>query len=195
MARRPMVSVLIVALATMFAVGCASDNGDESGSPSTTTSAVPFDRAFIDAMVPHHESAIEMARVSLKAGLSQTDLIAVAQDIIDTQRLEIEEMRSWRKDWFGSRKIDPQGAAELGLSEEAMGMKHDAAEIERAQDVNQAFAAAMIPHHEGAIEMARLALQRADHDEIRRLAENIVSAQEEEIAILEPHAEGGHHGS
>ena len=184
MARRPMVSVLIVALATMFAVGCASDNGDESGSPSTTTSAVPFDRAFIDAMVPHHESAIEMARVSLKAGLSQTDLIAVAQDIIDTQRLEIEEMRSWRKDWFGSRKIDPQGAAELGLSEEAMGMKHDAAEIERAQDVNQAFAAAMIPHHEGAIEMAETELAEGANPEVTGLAGTIAEAQRAEVELM-----------
>ena len=196
MAHKSIVAAVGVAFATLlFAVGCGSDDSDESRSPDTTTSAVPFDRAFIDAMVPHHESAIEMSRVALRAGLSQTDLIAVAQDIIDSQQIEIADMRSWREDWFGSRETDPQGAAELGLSEEAMGMKHGAADINGADDVNRAFAAAMIPHHEGAIEMAELALKRTEHDEIRRLAEDIINAQEEEIAILQPHAEGGHHGS
>ena len=191
-----MVAAVGAAFATLlFAVGCASDNRGESGSPRMTTSAVPFDRAFIDAMVPHHESAIEMARVALRAGLSQTDLIAVAQDIIDGQQIEIGDMRSWREDWFGSRVTDPQGAAGLGLSVEAMGMNHGASDINGAEDVNRAFAAAMIPHHEGAIKMAEMALERAEHDEIRRLAENLINAQEEEIAILEPHAEGSHHGS
>ena len=196
MARNSMFAAVGATSATlMFAAGCGSDDSAESGSPSTATSAVPFDRAFIDAMVPHHESAIEMARVALRAGLSQTDLIAVAQDIIDSQQTEIGDMRSWREDWFGSRQTDPQGAAELGLSEEAMGMKHRARDISDAEDVNRAFAAAMIPHHEGAITMAELALERAGHDEVRELAERIIRVQKEEIAILEPHAEGVHHGS
>ncbi len=195
MAPKTIVPALIVTLvALLLAVGCAGENGDESGSASMSPSAVPFDRAFIDAMVPHHESAIEMARAGLRAGLTQTELIGVAQNIIDMQQIEIDDMRSWRENWFGSREIDPQGAAELGLSAEAMGMTHGAADISGAEDVNRGFAAAMIPHHEGAIAMAELALERGEHDEIRMLAEDIIRAQEEEIAILEPHAEG-HHGS
>jgi len=103
-------------------------------------------------------------------------------------------MLRWREEWFGSRQVDPEGAAGLGLTEGEMGMGHGAEEIEGADDVDQAFAAAMIPHHEGAIEMAKLARERAQHEEIRLLADDIISAQEREIGILERHV-GARHGS
>jgi uncharacterized protein (DUF305 family) len=59
----------------------------------------PFDREFIDAMVPHHQGAIRMARVELAKG-GDEDLKALAQDIIDTQSREIEQMNEWRTEWY-----------------------------------------------------------------------------------------------
>lgn len=195
MSRARIVLVLFASAAALaVAAGCGGDDADESATPAATSSSVPFDRAFIDAMVPHHESAIEMAEAAVDAGLSQPELVTVANDIVDSQQAEIDEMLSWRRDWFGSSEIDPEGASELGLSDEAMGMEHGTAEIESADDVDRAFAAAMIPHHEGAIQMAKLARERGQHEEIRTLAEAIISAQQREIEILEPHA-GGHHDS
>ncbi len=55
------------------------------------------------------------------------------------------------------------------------------------------FAEMMIGHHEGAIKMAELASARAEHDEIRQLAEAIMAAQAREIEIMKPHAEDAHH--
>jgi uncharacterized protein (DUF305 family) len=46
---------------------------------------------------------------------------------------------------------------------------------------DERFIDAMVPHHQGAIEMAQVALENAEHDEIKQLAENIVSAQQREI--------------
>jgi len=60
--------------------------------------------------------------------------------------------------------------------------------------VDADFAAAMIPHHEGAIAMAELARDRGEHPEIRDLAESIISGQGREIEVLRPHAGGVHGG-
>ena len=165
---------------------------DDEG--STNPSSVPFDRAFIDAMVPHHRSAIEMVQEAKRAGLSNPEVVQIANDIVSVQQQEIAQMLDWREAWFGSREIDPAGAAELGLSDEMMGMEHEMGSIETAAVVDVAFSEAMISHHEGAIEMAKLALDRGQHAEVIRLAEEIIAAQEREIAILQPHAEG-HGGS
>lgn len=53
-----------------------------------------------------------------------------------------------------------------------------------AQDIDQHFIAQMIPHHEGAIDMAKLALQKAKHPELKTLATNIIAAQEKEITDM-----------
>lgn len=50
---------------------------------------------------------------------------------------------------------------------------------------DQAFIEEMIVHHQGAVAMAQAALQRAKHQEIKQLAQNIITAQTSEIAQMQ----------
>jgi uncharacterized protein (DUF305 family) len=68
---------------------------------SSLQGAKPFDRPFIDMMVPHHEGAIRMAQVELWKGESP-DLKRLAGIMIAAQAREIAQMTAWRKQWFGT---------------------------------------------------------------------------------------------
>jgi uncharacterized protein (DUF305 family) len=185
--------VLLVAVA-LLAVGCGGDD-DEAATTPAATSSVPFDQAFIDAMVPHHREAIEMAEAANDRGLTQPDLKKIAGDIIESQQREIDQMLEWREEWFGSRTLGPVLREVLGVPESELGMEHGSAdEVAGAADVDMKFAEMMIPHHRGAIAMAEAAEKRAQHEEIKELAAAIIDAQQREIEVLEEHASGEHHG-
>jgi uncharacterized protein (DUF305 family) len=67
--------------------------------PQELATQEPFDKAFIDNMIPHHESAIEMANVVLEEG-ENPKIREIAGAIVDAQEREIEQMRTWRDEWY-----------------------------------------------------------------------------------------------
>jgi uncharacterized protein (DUF305 family) len=83
--------------------------------------AKPFDRAFIDMMVLHHQGAIRMARVQLDEGLD-AGLKALSRRIISTQSREIEQMNAWREQWYGA----PSPAGGVPAEGESDDPSHDA---------------------------------------------------------------------
>lgn len=72
-----------------------------SGDPKALERADPFDRAFLDMMIPHHEGAIRMTRMLLRRGESP-ELQRMGRAIVTAQRREISQMRAWRTAWYGA---------------------------------------------------------------------------------------------
>ena len=66
----------------------------------------------------------------------------------------------------------------------ANGAMHTGMDIVFTGNADIDFAKGMIPHHQGAIDMAKIVLQYGKNAELRTLAENIVKAQEGEIAFM-----------
>lgn len=142
------------------------------------------ERAFLQAMVPHHELAITMAR---QAGQQAKNPVikSMAATIIRTQGEEIATMRTIHRRLFGS-ELEPDAMAHgrLGLTLAESGMNMDMAMPGPADDFDRMFAEHMTRHHQGAINMARKVLEKTNDGEIRTLAEAIIAAQTREIGIL-----------
>jgi uncharacterized protein (DUF305 family) len=81
-------------------LGLAVDDMGMSMAGPDLATARPFDRAFIDAMVPHHQGAIRMARAQLARG-EDRELQKLATDIVSAQEREIRRMDAWRTRWYG----------------------------------------------------------------------------------------------
>jgi uncharacterized protein (DUF305 family) len=64
--------------------------------------AKPFDKAFIDMMITHHQGAIRMARAELAKG-SNAQLRSIARVIVSAQKREITDLNRWRKQWYGGK--------------------------------------------------------------------------------------------
>ena len=188
MLKKLLIATCLISLTVLlgFLAGCGN-SATKSTNATTMSGSAPFDRAFIDAMVPHHRSAIEMAKTAQQAGLSSPALNGIALNIIDSQQQEIDLMLAWRKKWYGSKQIDPNAGQELGMSMADMGMSHnDNMNDLKGSNIDGMFASMMIGHHEGAIRMAHMALDKAQHPEIKTLARRIIAAQKREVAIMKP---------
>lgn len=62
--------------------------------------AKPFDKEFIEQMIPHHKMAKMMATMLLE-GTDREEMKTLALAIIDAQSREIDQMRSWYRSWYG----------------------------------------------------------------------------------------------
>jgi uncharacterized protein (DUF305 family) len=87
-------------------LGVAEHEMGMDAEPEALLEAAPFERAFIDAMITHHQGAIHMARAQLAEG-ENPDLKRLADAIVDAQSKEIDEMNTWRVDWYG--ELSPAG--------------------------------------------------------------------------------------
>jgi uncharacterized protein (DUF305 family) len=57
-----------------------------------------FDRMFLDMMAKHHQGAIKMAKDAQKKG-KHDEVKSLAQQVVDAQTKEVEQMKQWMKEW------------------------------------------------------------------------------------------------
>lgn len=141
----------------------------------------PYDLQFIDTMTQHHQGAVTMSQMAVQKA-EHPELKQFAQKIIDDQQKEIGQMKEWRDKWFAGKP----SALNMEMPGMAMGKMMDSSHTSemqamRGNDFDLHFLSMMVPHHEGAISMAKEALEKSEHPEIKNLAQQIIKAQQAEI--------------
>ncbi|PMB03919.1 DUF305 domain-containing protein [Fischerella thermalis CCMEE 5273] len=155
---------------------------------------VEVDKPFIEMMIPHHQSAIEMAEITLSRS-QNPEVRKLAESIIEEQTREIEQMRTWYKQWYGTEvpmtdmNMDMRNemgeAMMIAMQQQEMMDREMIEALKNASDVDQEFLRQMIRHHQMATMMAGLVVNSGRHREIRDLAEAIIKSQSAEIAQMQ----------
>jgi hypothetical protein len=80
--------------------------------------------------------------------------------------------------------LTPVESAFLAENETAMTKMMNAMEAKPTGDIDRDFVAMMVPHHQGAIDMAVLELRYGKNEQLRRIAQEIIVSQMQEIAAM-----------
>ena len=155
----------------------AMNHSEMKSSPNAANA--PYDLQFLDTMIAHHQGAVDMAKMAA-AKAEHAELKALAANVITSQEKEIGEMKSWREKWFaGEAPAMNMEMAGMSDSMKDMDMTKLGSLTGNAFDLE--FIEQMIPHHEGAVIMAKEALQKSQRAEIKNMANAIIRDQEAEI--------------
>ncbi len=167
------------------------DHGGESGNVKGTGHGMSSgmvmedgafsDEAFIDAMVPHHEGAVEMAEVAMKTA-EHEEIRRLSEDIVSAQEAEITQLKSIKQEEFGTSEV-PMDMSMQDMKD--MGMMMEPQELADKNPFDKAFIDNMTPHHQSAIEMAEVARKETDNPRIKTLATDIAEGQNRELAQME----------
>lgn len=175
MPRHPLVVLALIVVPAVLAA-CGEDDSPERGLSKT-------EAAFLEGMIPHHESAVDMAEIAQERA-EHREVEKLAAAIVDAQTAEISQMEEIYERIEGEEIVpDPDAHGSLGLSQREAGMHEtDAVMLEKAtRAFDKAFIDAMIPHHQGAIRQAHILLADTGDPELEKLADAIIDAQSSEI--------------
>jgi uncharacterized protein (DUF305 family) len=176
-------------LATTFSVanlsGSAQQMNHDMGSSSMQAleklSGKAFDIAWLSQMIEHHNGAVEMSQAVLKDG-KDARIKKAAQAIIATQSSEVKQMTLWLKSWYNSKP----DAAQMKLMREDMKPMLQASLGGMAGmtmgNPDKNFLEGMIPHHQSAVDMGKMALTKAAKPELKKFAQTVIAVQSKEIA-------------
>ena len=143
------------------------------------------DAAFAQGMLGHHIGAVDMAEIELKYGTDE-EMRKLAQEIINAQQSEIKQMKAWLADHPDTAEPTADTKAMQQAYADGMDAMHEEMMAGIADPVpDMAFARGMLPHHVGAVDMAKTQLKYGKDAEMRKLAQEIIDAQQSEIEQMQ----------
>ncbi|MFF9508259.1 DUF305 domain-containing protein [Streptomyces sp. NPDC014724] len=204
--RRALAAVGTVAALALTLAACGSSESSKSdsssmpgmdhGSATAAASAAPggtfnaADVEFAQQMIPHHQQAIEMAKLA-DGRAADPEIKTLAAAIEKAQDPEISTMKGWLKSWgeplpAASASMGDMPGMDHGSNGPGMpGMMSDqdmsGLEAARGKDFDKKFAQLMVGHHEGAVTMAETEREKGGDADAKKLADAVITTQTAEI--------------
>lgn len=183
--------IVIAVVAALGLAGVLAACGSSGGGSSSSGSGAAFNAAdvtFTQGMIPHHQQAVEMAKMAdMQASSSKVKDLASRIDA--AQGPEIKKMQGWLKDWGKDSMTSTTMSGSMSDNGTGMGMMSEAdmKSLGKAQgaDFDKMFLTMMITHHQGAIAMAKTELKDGKSADAKSLAQSIISGQQREITEME----------
>ncbi|MGW6932202.1 DUF305 domain-containing protein [Lentzea sp. NPDC054927] len=151
-----------------------------SSSPNTAAPDLTADVTFAQNMVPHHEQALEMAKL-VPSRSTNEKVRGLAERVEKAQDPEITQMNEWLKQWGATTKQNHEGHDMAGMMS-----GEDMAKLESSSgpEFDRQWLDMMIKHHEGAVEMAKTELEQGKDANAKKLAQAVVDGQQQEITEM-----------
>ncbi len=152
--------------------------------PSSPAAAdAPYDLQFLDTMTAQCQSAIDIAK-PIAAKSDNAALKSFAAKIIRDRNNQIAQMKIWRGKWFADKP--PAVNMEMpGITDSVKGINMKKLEAGDGKQLDLRFLDIMTQHHEGSLIMLKEAPDKAEHAEIKTLANEIIKNQENEIKQMQ----------
>jgi uncharacterized protein (DUF305 family) len=175
---------IVLGLLAVVLLGACNQGAPPQGSGSATAAPNDADLTFTQNMIPHHQQALEMARL-VDTHTKRPQLRTLADEITVSQGQEVTLMQGWLKRW--GKPTAPEGVDHGAMHMPGMISEADMRQlmIVKNRDFDLLFVDMMTAHHQGAIEMATTELRDGSLPEVKRLAQQIIDAQQGEIDQLE----------
>ncbi len=146
---------------------------------STGAASGPRELQFLDTMIAHHKGAVEMSALA-ESRAQRPEVKELAANIVNEQEREIAKMSDWRERWFEGKPA-AVNLAFPGMSRGMAGMDMKKLGALNGKEFDLEFLRQMIPHHEGAVEMAKTIQAKEGRPEVNELAGDIIKSQENEL--------------
>ncbi len=172
----PLVAALTLIAAPLALAHNPNGQVDPMNASLQSLKGAEFEQSFLQQMIQHHRSAIEMAKM-VPDHTQRPELRQLAEKIISAQQQEIEQMTKWLKDWDNA---SPKEVANEKADKE-MKPHMSMLQAKKDADFDKAFLDMMPKHHHAAVEMAEQAEKKATHPELKEFAAKIAKDQEAEI--------------
>ena len=140
-----------------------------------------FETVFMQDMIAHHQSAVEMAGL-IPTHTKRPELLTLGQSIVSSQNKETGDMTGWLASWYTAKPL-ADGMNAPGM----MAMMGDMDKLKNAKDADfdRLFLQMMIPHHQGAVSMSNLLPAKTQRPELLKLGQDIIKAQTAEITQMQ----------